>query len=134
MAAGWVGRGTFSRKTTMTDGSRDPWAGTTYNGFSGGSAPPAPPSPAPEPRRRHRGWIVGGVAAAALLGLGVGMVTREDMGDEPGLPDPPVDVASSPAVPIEVAAVEPTPASPPAATPLEVLPADMAKAAAAATP
>lgn len=109
----------------MMDRTGDPWAGTTYNGFSGMSAAPA----RPPPRRTKGPWIGAGLAVAAALGLGFGVLTREDLGEEPPPPDPPLAEASQAAVPVEVAA----PTLPPAArnaAPLEVLPPDMARAAA----
>jgi uncharacterized protein YecT (DUF1311 family) len=113
----------------MTNGTGDPWAGTTYNGFSGARQAAAGRGPR-APRVGAGRWIAAGVAAAALLGVGVGVLTRQDMGDEPGLPERATTVASAePGVPIEIAAVEPAPA-PSRAAPLEVLPPDMARSAA----
>lgn len=116
----------------MTERSGDPWLGSTYNGFS--AATPDEDLPPLAPRRRSAAPLIGaGVAAALVLGVGVGVLTRRDIADEPGLPDPPrAEEVATAAVPIEIAETPPPTATPPA-PPLEVLPPDMAKAAAART-
>lgn len=137
-----------------TDRSREPWSGTTYNGFSGSAPPPRGPDSLyidrPEPRRfepeeyQHparaksgvsRGLVLAGVGAALGLGVLFGIVARPDLGGEQPAPPPmqPVTPAApaavTPPVPIEV--VGPEPAPPPSAAAdeqLEVLPDAMAQA------
>jgi hypothetical protein len=57
------------------DTKGDPWSGVTYRGFSGG------PSAAPSPARRFatRPLMVGGVAAALVLGVGFGLLMRPEL-------------------------------------------------------
>lgn len=114
----------------MTEGSPDPYAGTIYNGFSGATGEPRL-SPVPVRRRAKGPMIAAGVAIAATLGLGFGLMTREDLSLEPPPPDAPRQATPAPTtVPIEVAAPAPTRVLP-APDKLEVLPDDMAKSAAA---
>lgn len=117
----------------MADRSDDPWNGATYNGFS---APSHDEPPAADGRplgrlRRVPARLVGaGLATAVALGLAFGLWTRGDLDDTDTSDRPMAAVTTSPAVPVEVAAVQP-PTPPPSSGPLEVLPPDMARAAAA---
>jgi uncharacterized protein YecT (DUF1311 family) len=57
-----------------TDQSADPWSGSSYNGFSSGPSRPTPAA-APVPRRPStRNLLIGGIAAAAVLGIGLGFL------------------------------------------------------------
>ncbi|WP_395674523.1 lysozyme inhibitor LprI family protein [Phenylobacterium sp.] len=97
--------------------------GETYNGFAGRGPEPA----AKPPRRLDRRLILGGVAGALVLGLGLGLLSRPQF-VEPADRRPMQPVTP---VPVEVLAPAPQP-MPKVAGRLEVLPPDMARQAAAA--
>lgn len=113
----------------------EPWAGATYNGFSGPS-PDAPPAAPPAGRQwpaftRNR-TLMGGVAAAVGLGLVLGVWAHPRLGADGKAREPmsasAVEAATLPRVPIEVT----QPAPPPTVRTsgkMEVLPPDMVRAA-----
>ncbi|MFL5298040.1 MAG: lysozyme inhibitor LprI family protein [Phenylobacterium sp.] len=108
----------------------EPLLGATYNGFSG--APPAGEDPrrtaaAPAPMRRssRNTMIVGGIAAAAVLGLALGFAFKPDQRSYSTGAE---EAAVTPKVPIQVNAPPPVPLPKPAGK-LEVLPAGAAEAA-----
>lgn len=108
------------------------WSGKTYNGFSG--QPVAePPRPTRGGGKSDRKMLLAGGAGALALALAVGLWARPDFGDDGKAREPMKAVsaqaaAPSPPVPIEVAKLEPAPA-PVSTGRMEVLPADMARAA-----
>jgi len=118
------------------DTKGDPWSGVTYRGFSGG------PSPAPSPARRFatRPLMIGGVAAALVLGVGFGLLMRPELiGSKPpasvapATPPAAADLpaSASPSAPMviqhaEAPAPEPIPRAP---GKLQTLPPEMAAAA-----
>jgi hypothetical protein len=113
----------------------EPWAGTTYNGFSGPGAPDAPPQPPPAPVRRslpqisRKTMILGGVGAAVLAGLAFGLWARPSH-DRLGSA---AEAATPASVPIEVNRPQPLP-TPRSTGRMEVLPAEMAQQARANAP
>jgi uncharacterized protein YecT (DUF1311 family) len=126
-----------------TDHSADPWSGTTYNGFAGAGTPSSPPDrvrPEPLPGRRPSTGtlLIGGVAAAAVLGIALGFLARPRLNTgEATLSQP---MRSAPAAPGQAAApevgqvqiqVNPPPPAPTlhSAGRLEVLPPDLVRAA-----
>jgi len=99
----------------------DPWAGTTYNGFAGlAELPP----PAPSRPRISRNLLLGGVAAAAALGVVLGFVARPDLAP-PAVRAPMQPAARTSTLAIEVNKPVILPA-PKATGRLEVLPPDLA--------
>ncbi|ACG76567.1 hypothetical protein PHZ_c0153 [Phenylobacterium zucineum HLK1] len=127
----------------------DPWSGVTYNGFAGVGPrreddelrierpPPRQFEPheyrgVRRPRRRiSRNTLLGGGAAAIAAGLAFGLLAKPDLVREapPPAPMQPVTASSAATVPVEVAQPAPPPEAPAPAGKLEVLPAEMAKAA-----
>ncbi len=82
-----------------------------------------PPRPDGPPRREvSRLVLIGGVVAAVVTGAVLGLVARPDLGE------PPAPKVTTRTMPIEVAEVRPEPVPEPVGK-LEVLPADMARAA-----
>jgi hypothetical protein len=104
---------------------RDSWPGQTYNGFSG----PAPAEPEPPPRRLTKGWLLGGIAAAVVGGGLFGLLARPQLAEAPSHSPQRAAAAANPILPVKVAPVAP-PRPTVSAGPLEVLPEDMALAAA----
>lgn len=120
-----------------SDRTGEPWAGSTYNGFSGGSSAPGAPQPPPprEPPRRFpelsgKTLIVGGVGAALALGLAFGLWARPSGHDPLGSK---AEAATPASVPIVVNRPQPLP-TPTSAGRMEVLPAEMAQQARANAP
>jgi uncharacterized protein YecT (DUF1311 family) len=129
-----------------TDRSRDPWAGSTYKGFSGGGAgappPDAPPGAVAPRRSSRRVMLIAGVGAALLLGLGLGFLARPELVGGDAGDSGAVQTAPSPAGNAEVAelpipgaarvpiAIHPAPPAPVPQAPgkLETLPPEMASA------
>jgi hypothetical protein len=117
----------------MSSDRGEPWAGSTYNGFSGPGA--TPPQPEPRSVRRlpavsRRNLILGGIGAAVLAGLAFGLWARPSGQDPLGAQ---AEAATSPAVPIEVNQPQPLP-TPKSAGRMEVLPAEMIQQARANAP
>jgi uncharacterized protein YecT (DUF1311 family) len=112
----------------------DPWSGATYNGFSNAPAGRSQPPPAllrQGPPRRV--LLIGGVAAALMLGVGFGFWARPELGSKarpaPAAPAPAPAAPSAGQMPIAVVprpAPEPLPRAPGR---LQTLPPDMAAAA-----
>jgi uncharacterized protein YecT (DUF1311 family) len=124
-----------------TDHSADPWSGTTYNGFAGAGTPSSPPDRVrAEPMRRPstRTLLIGGVAAAAVLGIALGFLARPSLNTGEATLSQPMrsaPAASAPAATPEVGQVQ-IQVNPPPPTPalhsagrLEVLPPDLVRAA-----
>lgn len=127
----------------------EPWSGATYNGFSGAGTPEAPPRSAASvapPARPHafrlddlsrNQKIMGGVAAALVLGLAFGLWARTGVHRDGRAGDPlsaSAESAVSPRVNIEL--TKPAPMTLPRAVGgrMEVLPADLAASARASAP
>ncbi|WP_165837122.1 lysozyme inhibitor LprI family protein [Phenylobacterium hankyongense] len=125
-----------------TDHSADPWSGTTYNGFAGAGTPSGPPErvrAAPARRPSTRTLLISGVAAAAVLGIVLGVLARPrlDTGQATlGQPMRPAATAPAQAAAPDVGQVQIQVNPPPAPAPapqsagrLEVLPPDLVRAA-----
>ena len=117
-----------------------PWAGATYNGYSGPQAvPPRAPPPGDRPSLSKK-TLLGGLAAAVAGGLLFGLWVRPDTGDDrtlraPTKAAPAATVDPSPAEVMPVEVLPPVMTPPPTSDgPLEVLPQDLARAAEAARP
>jgi uncharacterized protein YecT (DUF1311 family) len=107
-----------------SDRAGEPWAGTTYNGFSG-PAEPRPARRATPPLSRN--LILGGVAAAVGLGLVFGFAARPNLGQhERAAPMQPATQPSTDTLDIEVNKPVILPAPRPTGR-LEVLPPDLAR-------
>jgi hypothetical protein len=117
----------------------EPWAGSTYNGFSGGPAGPGAPEPpprGPRPPISRKTLIFGGVAVAVALGLAFGLWARPQRGPDGRSRDTlgaSAEAATAPMVPIEVNRPQPLP-TPTSTGRMEVLPAEMAQQARANAP
>ncbi len=114
-----------------------PWPGATYNGFAGGEPavrpyrpPPQPPRAAPPRGQDRRLLMWGGIAAALVGGVLLGVITRPELGLN-RTPAEPMKAVTP--VPVEVVAPPATVPAAPATEPLEVMSPEL-KAAAAAQP
>lgn len=108
----------------------DPWAGTTYHGFAG-PAEVLPPAPSRLSRSRaSRKLLLGGVAAAAVLGLVLGFAARPKLVQPASRPAPMQPAARAPAETLDIEINKPVilPAPKPTGR-LEVLPPDLARSA-----
>jgi uncharacterized protein YecT (DUF1311 family) len=108
----------------------DPWAGTTYNGFAGPAELPPPAAPRLSRPRASRKLLLGGVAAAAALGLVLGFAARPNLVQPASKPAPmqPAARASTETLDIEINKPVIVPAPKPTGR-LEVLPPDLARSA-----
>jgi uncharacterized protein YecT (DUF1311 family) len=114
-----------------TDRIGEPWSGSTYNGFSGPSAPTPHREPqGSAPPAVSRKLLIGGVAGAVALGLVFGLWARPNFGEDGKAREPMRPVPQSQAaLPIEVTAPV-MPPVPKSTGRMEVLPQDMARGAA----
>jgi uncharacterized protein YecT (DUF1311 family) len=115
------------------DQGRDPWSGDTYKGFARGPAGQA--GAQPTAHRPPSGLLAAaGVAAALLLGVGLGFLARPELIGRapPAAPGaaPPAALASPGAaqVPIAIASPPPAQAAPRPRGKLQTLPPEMAAA------